>query len=100
MAVVDPQWARLKPDSISGQTQEEHHAGKRLRRPARSIRETGALPGRQDAIFIGTSANMVAQKSGKLYFVVNDVLTDDKDFPDLFLFDNIGFYYAKVTVSK
>jgi hypothetical protein len=43
---------------------------------------------------------MVAQKSGKLYFVVNDVLTDDKDFPDLFLFDNIGFYYAKVTVSK
>jgi hypothetical protein len=65
-----------------------------------AIRETGVLPDRQDAIFIGTSANLVAQKSGKLYFVVNDLLSKDKNFPDMFFVDNIGFYYAKVTVSK
>jgi hypothetical protein len=104
---IKPRWPWSTPNGLdSNQTQFPGRPKKSIM-PERgygallaAIRETGALPGRQDAIFIGTSANMVAQKSGKLYFVVNDVLTDDKDFPDLFLFDNIGFYYAKVTVSK
>jgi hypothetical protein len=44
--------------------------------------------------------DLVAKQSGKLYFTVNDVVHDDKDSPDLFLEDNIGFFYAKVTISK
>jgi hypothetical protein len=65
-----------------------------------AIRETGVQPGREDAFFVGASNTIVAKRSGKLYFVVNDVTYDDKDFPDMFMIDNIGFFYARVSISK
>jgi hypothetical protein len=65
-----------------------------------AIRETGVQPERQDAFFVGASNTYVAKRSGKLYFAANDVMYDDPDFPDLFMIDNIGFFYARVTISK
>jgi hypothetical protein len=65
-----------------------------------AIRETGAQPSHDDVFFIGVSNAIVAKRSGKLYFVVNDVLFNDKDFPDMFFVDNIGSYYVRVTVGK
>jgi hypothetical protein len=65
-----------------------------------AIRETGVQPGREDAFFVGASNTYVAKRSGKLYFVANDVMYDDSEFPDLFMIDNIGFFYARVTISK
>ncbi|HKD13928.1 MAG TPA: hypothetical protein VKE71_05210 [Candidatus Angelobacter sp.] len=65
-----------------------------------AIRETGVTPSRDDAFFVGKSNTIRAQRTGKLYFAVNDVLNDtNKDFPDMFLVDNIGFFYVRVTVT-
>ncbi len=64
-----------------------------------AIRETQAQPTRSDAFFIGKSNSIKAKRSGKLYFTVNDIWDDsDPDFPDKFFVDNVGFFYAKVTV--
>ena len=58
------------------------------------------MPSRDDAFFVGKSNTIRAQRTGKLYFAVNDVLNDtNKDFPDMFLVDNIGFFYVRVTVT-
>jgi len=65
-----------------------------------AVRETGVKPLREDAFFVGKSNTIVAKRTGKLYFVVNDVLNDnEKEFPDMYLVDNIGFFYARVTVT-
>jgi hypothetical protein len=42
----------------------------------------------------------MAKRSGKLYFAVNDVTDDDKDFPEIFMIDKIGFFYSTATTSK
>jgi hypothetical protein len=65
-----------------------------------AIRETKVLPTRDDVFFVGSSNVYKAPRSGKLYFTVNDVTYDDKDFPDMFFVDNIGSFYARVSVSK
>lgn len=65
-----------------------------------AIQETGMQPTTDDTFFIGATNDVVAKRSGKLYFAVNDVQSNDKSFPDMFFSDNIGFFYAKVTVSK
>lgn len=67
-----------------------------------AIRETGVpTPARQDAFVVGSrNPGMTAKRSGKLYFVINDVLDDkEPNFPDKFFIDNIGFFYVKVTVT-
>ena len=65
-----------------------------------AIRETGVQPARSDAFFVGRNNRIVAKRSGKLYFIVNDVWDDDDtSFPDKFFVDNIGFFYVKVTVE-
>jgi hypothetical protein len=70
-----------------------------------AIRESGAKPAVGDIFLIGRGSDgsghdIVAKRSGKLYFTVNDVQSDDKDFPDMFYEDNIGFFYVKVTIGK
>jgi hypothetical protein len=65
-----------------------------------AIRETGVQPTAGDAFFVGAKNDIVAKQSGKLYFAVNDVQSRDKTSPDLFFADNIGFFYAKVTVNR
>jgi hypothetical protein len=57
-----------------------------------AIRETDVSPTRDDAFFVGSSNVAVAKRSGKLYFTVNDVTYDDKDFLDMFFVDNIGSF--------
>lgn len=42
---------------------------------------------------------MPADRSGYLYFSVNDVQSKNPDFPDMFFIDNIGAFIAKVTVK-
>lgn len=65
-----------------------------------AIRETQAEPTRADAFFIGKNNTIKATRSGKLYFTVNDVWDDaDPNFPEKFFVDNIGSFYAKVTVA-
>jgi hypothetical protein len=70
-----------------------------------AIRETGVTPAPADVFLVGSGSNVsghdiVAKRGGKLYFTVNDVQSYDKDYPNLFFEDNIGFFYAKVTVGK
>jgi hypothetical protein len=70
-----------------------------------AIRETGAKPSKDDVFLVGSGSggsgnDIVAKRSGKLYFTVNDVQSNDKDFPTMFIEDNIGFFYAKVTISR
>lgn len=65
-----------------------------------AIRETNVSPTSDDAFFVGSSNVAVAKRSGKLYFTVNDVMYDDKEFSDMFFVDNIGAFYARVSVSK
>lgn len=61
-----------------------------------AVRETGVAPLRGDAFFVGRSNANRAPRTGKLYFAVNDVLNDtDKNFPDMFLVDNIGFFMSE-----
>jgi hypothetical protein len=65
-----------------------------------AIRETQAQPDREDAFFIGRNNIIRAKRSGKLYLTVNDVWDDsDPEFPEKFFVDNIGSFYAKVTVT-
>jgi hypothetical protein len=105
---IKPHWSWIDPNGLQDT--------KRLANPAHqrrsilpekgygallaAIRETGVKPTREDAFFVGASNTCVAKRSGKLYFVANDVTYDDPDFPDLFMIDNIGFFYARVTISK
>jgi len=70
-----------------------------------AIREAGVRPSAEDVFLVGSGSDgsgndIVAKRSGKLYFSVNDVQSDDKDYPDMFFEDNIGFFYAKVTIGK
>jgi len=70
-----------------------------------AIRETGVTPTSTDVFLVGSGTMtsgvpIVAKRGGKLYFTVNDVQSKDKDYPNMFFEDNIGFYYAKVTISK
>ena len=70
-----------------------------------AIREAGVKPAGSDVFLVGSGTDksgvlIPAHRSGILYFTVNDVLSDDKDYPDMFFEDNIGFFYAKVTISK
>ena len=51
-----------------------------------------------EAFFVGRSLQKVARKGGYLYFAVNDVQSSNKDFPDEFLNDNVGLFYAKVNI--
>ena len=68
--------------------------------PLGAIRETESEPSRNDVFFIGKSNIITAPRSGKLYFTVNAVWDDeDPAFPEKFFIDNIGFFYAKVTVT-
>lgn len=65
-----------------------------------AIRETGVVPARDDALFVGTQNDIKATKSGKVYFTVNDAWDDnDPSFPDKFFVDNVGFFYATVQVT-
>jgi hypothetical protein len=70
-----------------------------------AIRESGVTPGSADAFLVGsgTSASgapIEAKRGGKLYFAVNDVQSSDRDYPNMFFEDNIGFFYAKITIGK
>jgi hypothetical protein len=70
-----------------------------------AIRETGVTPDTPDVFLVGSGTSKTgiaieAKRGGKLYFTVNDVQSYDKEYPNLFFEDNIGFFYAKVTVSK
>jgi hypothetical protein len=65
-----------------------------------AIPELGSRPTVDDTFLIGASNDVVAKRSGKLSFAVNDVQSNDKAFPEMFFADNIGFFYAKVTVSR
>lgn len=59
------------------------------------------LPQPEDVFVVATRYDDVAPRDGCLYFAVNDVLNDpaDQDLPpDMFLQDNIGFFYANVTL--
>jgi hypothetical protein len=48
---------------------------------------------------VGSSLKMKADRDGYLYFVVNDV-QGPPEFPDMFFIDNIGTFYAKITVTQ
>ena len=70
-----------------------------------AIRESGVTPASSDVFLVGSGTDksgipIEPKRDGKLYFTVNDVLSNDKDYPDMFFEDNIGFFYAKVTISK
>jgi hypothetical protein len=66
-----------------------------------AIKEAQASPAPEDAFFIGKSAEVIAKRSGKLYFTVNDVWDrDDASFPNKFFIDNFGFFHARVKVSQ
>lgn len=107
---VRPHWHWTGPDGMSVQEMKElanpaHQ--KRSVLPAKgygallaAIRETNVLPTGDDAFFVGSSLVYVAPRSGKIYFTVNDVTYEDRDFPDMFFVDNIGAFYARVSVSK
>ena len=68
-----------------------------------AISRSGAQPVRSDAFLIGSSYVEVASKTGKLWFTVNDIWDDQNrsapGFKNKFFVDNIGFFYAKVTVQ-
>ncbi len=111
-----PRWRWNGPDGMSDQEMKDARKRDETASPARqkravlpakgygallaAIRETNVLPAPADAFFVGSSGVYVAPRSGKLYFTVNDVIADDKDFPDMFFIDNIGSFYARVSVSK
>ena len=70
-----------------------------------AIREAGVKPAGSDVFYVGSGTDksgvfIPANRCGILYFTVNDVLSNDKDYPDMFFEDNVGFFYAKVTISK
>jgi hypothetical protein len=110
---IRPTWHWTGPEGIA-ETREHALAGrmKRCILPGQNygallgaIRETGVTPAADDIFLVGSGSNgsghdIVAKRSGKLYFTVNDVESGDKDYPDVFFDDNIGFFYAKVTVTK
>ena len=43
---------------------------------------------------------VTAKQSGYLYLSVNDVQSKIPEFPDMFTVDNIGAFFAKITVTK
>ena len=50
------------------------------------------------AFKVGSKQKMTADHSGYLYFAINDVQGKDQ-FPDMFTIDNIGAFFAKVSVA-
>jgi hypothetical protein len=62
---------------------------------------TGKIPSSSQARLAGTEGTFQIPCDGKVWFVVNDVW-DDQDplFPNKFYIDNIGQFYAKVSVTK
>ncbi|PYY03970.1 MAG: hypothetical protein DMG69_31615, partial [Acidobacteria bacterium] len=106
---VRPQWKWIDPNGIPETEMVAANPARRKRSilPAKgygallaAIRETGVEPSREDAFFVGRSNTCVTKRSGKLYFVVNDIWNDqDKEFPEMLMVDNVGFFYARVTVT-
>jgi hypothetical protein len=63
-------------------------------------------PTRDEAFFVGGGRTIQAERDGELQFAVNDIWNDvdaktgkPTSFPDMFVVDNIGVFYAKVTVT-
>jgi hypothetical protein len=82
-----------------------------------AISPTGQTPKSGQAILVGTGRNDAANpcekdtdgttcvfhadRDGKVWFIVNDVWdSQDQLFPDKFYIDNIGHFYAKVSVTE
>src|ERR1051326_201730 len=55
-----------------------------------------------NAFKVGSSyqQRVTATQSGYLYFAINDVQSKKPELPDMFVFDNIGAFFAKVSVSS
>lgn len=63
--------------------------------------DTGDLPARSDAFFVGRSlADFSATRAGYLWFTVNDVQFNDPKNPNLFYTDNIGSFWVRVVVKR
>jgi hypothetical protein len=110
---IHPTWHWTGPDGIGDTSQ--HALKARMDRSVLpggnygallgAIRETGVTPDTADVFLVGsgtskTGVPIEAKRGGKLYFTVNDVRSNDEEYPNMFFEDNIGFFYAKVTISK
>lgn len=63
--------------------------------------DTGDLPARSEAFFVGRSlADFSATRAGYLWFTVNDVQCNDPNNPNLFYNDNIGSFWVRVVVKR
>lgn len=65
-----------------------------------AIKPGAKEPDQADAFFIGSQNAYVAPRDGQLWFTVNDVQFSDPRNPNLFYNDNIGMFWARVTVKR
>ncbi len=65
-----------------------------------AIKDGSDEPGKTDAFFVGREKEMVAPKDGVLWFTVNDVQYNDPKNKNLFYNDNIGTFWAQITVKR
>jgi len=107
---MKPKWDWTGPDGITLEETKKNSIPARQMKTICPSKGYGALLAgigeqsqglsRDLAFFVGSSRSTVADRDGWLFFAVNDVTNDeDRAFPDMFFVDNIGFFYARVTVS-
>jgi hypothetical protein len=65
-----------------------------------ALRPGAKEPDRTEAFFIGKMSDYVAPRDGQLWLTVNDVQYNDPKNPNLFYNDNIGMFWARITVKK
>jgi hypothetical protein len=107
---MKPVWDWTGPDGVTLEETKRNSLPARQRKSICPSKGYGALLagiGQQSqglsrdlVFFVGSSQSTIADRDGWLYFAVNDVSNDeDQFFPDMYFVDNIGFFYARVTVS-